>query len=100
MLLFNVCIVFSTFSFLLVAITMLKHLQSLMKCSSETLSVNSMSTASVDNMTPCSGRGECLSGTCLCEIRYTGDECDNFNLPYHAGTLLCRTKNMGKVITK
>lgn len=33
----------------------------------------------------CSGRGECLNGTCLCEIRYSGDMCDGPNLPYHAG---------------
>lgn len=33
----------------------------------------------------CSGRGECYNGTCLCEIRYTGEHCDNPNLPYHAG---------------
>jgi hypothetical protein len=33
----------------------------------------------------CSGRGDCLNGTCLCEIRYTGDECTGFNIPYHAG---------------
>ncbi|XP_045460371.1 uncharacterized protein LOC123670848 [Harmonia axyridis] len=33
----------------------------------------------------CSGRGECYNGTCLCEIRYTGDICDDPNLPYHAG---------------
>lgn len=64
---------------------MLKHLQSLMKCSSDTSSASSMSSAAAIDVTPCSGRGECLNGTCLCEIRYTGDECDNFNLPYHAG---------------
>lgn len=33
----------------------------------------------------CSGRGECYNGTCLCEIRYTGEHCDDPNLPYHAG---------------
>ncbi|CAH4023745.1 unnamed protein product [Pieris brassicae] len=32
----------------------------------------------------CSGRGDCMNGTCLCEIRYTGDECAGHNLPYHA----------------
>ncbi|XP_046973411.1 uncharacterized protein LOC124540050 isoform X2 [Vanessa cardui] len=32
----------------------------------------------------CSGRGDCLNGTCLCEIRYSGDECAGPNLPYHA----------------
>lgn len=41
-----------------------------------------------DDDTPCSGRGECQNGTCLCEIRYAGDECSGFNLPYHAGKLL------------
>lgn len=38
-----------------------------------------------DEETPCSGRGDCLNGTCLCEIRYSGAECSGFNLPYHAG---------------
>lgn len=33
----------------------------------------------------CNGRGECDNGTCICEIRYSGDECRAFNLPYHAG---------------
>lgn len=32
----------------------------------------------------CSGRGDCMNGTCLCEIRYSGDECAGPNLPYHA----------------
>lgn len=32
----------------------------------------------------CSGRGECNNGTCICEIRYSGDECSLLNLPYHA----------------
>lgn len=33
----------------------------------------------------CSGRGECTpNGTCLCEIRYTGSECVDFNNTYHA----------------
>lgn len=34
--------------------------------------------------TTCSGRGECNNGTCICEIRYSGDECSLLNLPYHA----------------
>lgn len=38
-----------------------------------------------DDKAQCSGRGDCLNGTCLCEIRYSGDECSGFNLPYHAG---------------
>ncbi|XP_019881544.2 uncharacterized protein LOC109609334 [Aethina tumida] len=33
----------------------------------------------------CSGRGECHNGTCMCEIRFTGELCDGPNLPYHAG---------------
>lgn len=37
------------------------------------------------NTATCSGRGDCLNGTCLCEIRYAGDECSGFNLPYYAG---------------
>ncbi|CAG5026612.1 unnamed protein product [Parnassius apollo] len=32
----------------------------------------------------CSGRGDCMNGTCLCEIRYAGDECAGPNMPYHA----------------
>lgn len=32
----------------------------------------------------CNGRGECDNGTCICEIRYSGDECRGFNFPYHA----------------
>lgn len=37
----------------------------------------------------CSGRGDCLNGTCLCEIRYSGDACTGINLPYHAGECEC-----------
>ncbi|KAJ8941719.1 hypothetical protein NQ318_023315 [Aromia moschata] len=33
----------------------------------------------------CSGRGECYNGTCMCNIRFTGELCDGPNLPYHAG---------------
>lgn len=33
----------------------------------------------------CSGRGECWNGTCMCNIRFTGELCDGPNLPYHAG---------------
>lgn len=33
----------------------------------------------------CSGRGDCVNNTCVCDIRYAGDECDFFNLPYYAG---------------
>nr|CAH7717391.1 unnamed protein product [Callosobruchus chinensis] len=33
----------------------------------------------------CSGRGECYNGTCMCDIRFTGELCDGPNLPYHAG---------------
>lgn len=33
----------------------------------------------------CSGRGECWNGTCMCNIRFTGELCDDLNLPYHAG---------------
>lgn len=74
---------------------MLKHLQTLMRCSSDKIAAASQthktpstsSSSSItddDTITPCSGRGDCLNGTCLCEIRYSGDECDNYNLPYHA----------------
>lgn len=73
---------------------MLTHLQTLMRCSSNNIASSghkvSPSTSLVDDdsITPCSGRGDCLNGTCLCEIRYSGDECDNYNLPYHAGTYM------------
>lgn len=74
---------------------MLTHLQTLMRCTSDKIAtasqtIKSTSAATVsssiddDTITPCSGRGDCLNGTCLCEIRYSGDECDNYNLPYHA----------------
>lgn len=38
----------------------------------------------------CNGRGECVLGpkgneTCICEIKFTGDFCSNFNKTYHAG---------------
>lgn len=32
----------------------------------------------------CNGHGDCMNGTCLCEIRYSGDECAGHNMPYHA----------------
>lgn len=38
-----------------------------------------------DNDLSCSGRGDCVNNTCVCDIRYAGDECDFFNLPYYAG---------------
>lgn len=41
--------------------------------------------AAVSEEILCNGRGECDNGTCICEIRYSGDECRAFNLPYHAG---------------
>ncbi|OXA45673.1 E3 ubiquitin-protein ligase LAP [Folsomia candida] len=31
----------------------------------------------------CSGHGECLNGTCLCEIKFAGEECDGINVNYH-----------------
>jgi hypothetical protein len=38
---------------------------------------------------PCNGRGECAgpkgNETCICEIKFTGDFCSNFNRTYHAG---------------
>lgn len=35
----------------------------------------------------CSGRGECgPNNSCICEIRYTGDHCLDYNRSYHAGT--------------
>lgn len=38
-----------------------------------------------DNDLSCSGRGDCVNNTCVCDIRYAGNECDIFNLPYYAG---------------
>lgn len=65
---------------------MLTNLPTLMRCSSdEILSKNHMND---DEVTPCSGHGDCLNGTCICEIRYSGKECDNYNFPYHASKLL------------
>lgn len=69
--------------------TMRNHFQSLMRCSSAISSDNAVKPTSAVTDEPCSGRGDCLNGTCLCEIRYSGDECDNFNLPYHAGNVHC-----------
>ncbi|KAG4070867.1 hypothetical protein HA402_011093 [Bradysia odoriphaga] len=60
---------------------MIKTFHSLMRCSSS----NPIDLSPPDDDSPCSGRGDCLNGTCLCEIRYSGDECTGFNLPYHAG---------------
>ncbi|EDW03095.1 uncharacterized protein LOC6562286 [Drosophila grimshawi] len=33
----------------------------------------------------CSGRGDCVNNTCVCDIRYAGDECDFINFPYYTG---------------
>lgn len=59
---------------------MISRLHSLMGCSS-----GGLGSIPADGKPDCSGRGECMNGTCLCEIRYSGDECSGFNLPYHAG---------------
>lgn len=70
---------------------MLEITQTLMRCSAVSSSsstskdFNHATAIPEDSVTPCSGRGDCLNGTCLCEIRYAGDECASFNLPYHAG---------------
>lgn len=56
----------------------------------------------------CSGRGECLNGTCLCEIRFSGDICDGPNVPYHAGigggfllvALVCAVQLLMNVISE
>jgi hypothetical protein len=51
-----------------------------MGCSIESSSANDI---------PCNGRGECSgpkgNETCICEIKFTGDFCSNFNKTYHAG---------------
>lgn len=64
---------------------MLTKLKSLMSCTSNSI-VNSISHEKSVGI-PCSGRGDCLNGTCFCEIRYSGDECDNYNISYHASNL-------------
>lgn len=34
----------------------------------------------------CSGRGECgPNNSCICEIRFTGENCLDYNKSYHAG---------------
>lgn len=42
-----------------------------------------------DNPVVCSGRGECSgtgpNETCICEIKFTGDNCSNYNKTYYAG---------------
>ena len=63
-----------------------------MGCSEES-SVES----SAEHDVPCNGRGECVVGpkgneTCICEIKFTGDFCSNFNKTYHAGTTLTYEK--------
>lgn len=67
---------------------MLTKLKSLMSCTSNSI-VNSISHPAHEKSVgiPCSGRGDCLNGTCFCEIRYSGDECDSFNISYHASKL-------------
>lgn len=38
--------------------------------------------------TICSGRGECgPNNSCICEIRFTGDNCMDYNRSYHAGKM-------------
>lgn len=69
---------------------MLSHSTLLMRCS-DSIASTSHTTQSVlptDSTTPCSGHGDCLNGTCICEIRYSGIECGNFNFPYHASTFI------------
>lgn len=61
---------------------MVSRFERLMGCASIPLG---QSPPEDSDSTQCSGRGDCLNGTCLCEIRYSGDECSGFNLPYHAG---------------
>ncbi|XP_055372274.1 uncharacterized protein LOC129606162 [Condylostylus longicornis] len=66
---------------------MIPSFHELMRCSSSVLKNAPPGNENIqdDNTATCSGRGDCLNGTCLCEIRYSGDECTGFNLPYHAG---------------
>lgn len=33
----------------------------------------------------CSGHGECMNGTCFCEIQFDGEECHAPNMPYYIG---------------
>lgn len=63
---------------------MIRRISSHMRCTSNSLNVAPAIGMPAD-VTPCSGRGDCLNGTCFCDIRYSGDECTGFNVPYHAG---------------
>lgn len=63
----------------------------LMKCNSDSITSNNFPNQpsfDIQSVVPCSGRGDCLNGTCMCEIRYSGDECDSYNIPYHAGKFI------------
>lgn len=33
----------------------------------------------------CMNRGECFNGSCICEIRFSGEDCESYNSSYHAG---------------
>lgn len=68
---------------------MISTIRSIMGCSAKhpaelLASAASNAAASTTEYLQCSGRGECNNGTCICEIRYSGDECSLLNLPYHA----------------
>lgn len=46
-----------------------------------------MATAATSNSTchaDCSGRGECLNGTCFCSVQYEGESCRDPNVAYFA----------------
>lgn len=64
---------------------MLSRLKNFMGCSPKDFVALAASAGGGEQQQTCSGRGDCLNGTCLCEIRYSGDACTGINLPYHAG---------------
>ena len=39
--------------------------------------------AGTDCHANCSGHGECLNGSCYCQIQYEGRECKRINFSYH-----------------
>lgn len=68
---------------------MLSRLKSFMGCRPKDFVAVATAAAAGQSQETCSGRGDCLNGTCLCEIRYSGEACTGINLPYHAGKVIC-----------
>lgn len=68
---------------------MIRRISLHMRCTSNKLNIPPTLAGMSEDVTPCSGRGDCLNGTCFCDIRYSGDECGGFNVPYHTGNMPC-----------